>query len=742
MNTQIDTTSDVQSNEKTAADAALEWAGQYVDVSKHSIVSDSPWATTFRIHGQKSDTWLKVLPTCLAHSPELLVLLGQRFEQSVPRVIASDTDRGLLLMHSCDGRDLRKDATEQERIRMLQTYARIQAASCADEELLQAAPFLPIDSMTDALLEFLAPSVSRTETSGHTVNADFYLSASVCATYHELLEKRAPQLQSWISQAHGLTPTLNHGDLRTANASKSGKGDISLYDWDEAVVAPAGISLHALFSGCSTLVQLQLPEINLIDAESLRQPRREFSAYCEALESAGYAQASDLGKGLASAAVAGMIHYIISFGRFPKESKSYIETVEKNLTRRLSDLLDVADLLCVATPTDIVALADDYEAHKRGWRAERLLVQHLYLQADDVPALQALAQLQLRRNRPSHAIKSFEACTNIDINDAMAHQGLGTLHAQLGCYKLALRHLHRAQSHTPSSALEQQIKRVYDLERMLREADMEGKVPTVWFSDAERESRTIAPETLALCATLFRKYGVLILKSVFEPSLLSQCHQVFSERYQAYLTDQRHKDALRIGDKRFQITIDITKPFNDPALYGNGLTLPLMKDILGEACILGCFTSAMSLPGSKDQRLHKDHKALFHDDPQSVSEPSFAVTMMVPLVDLNERVGTTRVKKGSHTRTSDRSKGMPWQTPFVSVGDCYLMDYRLSHHGQANQSDKPRPILSLVYQRPWFRDYINFHNQPSLRLSSDEYEQVPAALKSLLSWTNEPGSRD
>ena len=342
----------------------------------------------------------------------------------------------------------------------------------------------------------------------------------------------------------------------------------------------------------------------------------------------------------------------------------------------------------------------------------------------------------------TQAIRSFEACTIIDIDDAIAHEGLGCLHTRNGCYRQALRHLYRAHTQAPSPQIQARIKRVHELERMQQDADLDGAVPTVWFSDAERESHQIAPETLTLCANLFRKHGVLILKNVFDAKLLDQCHRTFIERYQAYLSDQRHKDALRIGDKRFQITIDISKPFNDPELYGSGLTVPLMKEILGDACILGCFTSAMSLPGSTDQRLHKDHKALFHDDPKPVKEPSFAVTMMVPLVDLDERVGTTRVKKGSHVHTSSRSRNMPWQTPLTSVGDCYLMDYRLSHHGQANQTDNPRPILSMVYQRPWFRDYINFHNQPSLRLASEEFEKVPKALKSLLSWTCEPGPRE
>ncbi|MGQ7844747.1 phytanoyl-CoA dioxygenase family protein [Granulosicoccus sp. 3-233] len=742
MNSKINMTSEAESDAKVATDKALDWAGQFVDVSRHTIVRDSPWATTYRISGEESDSWLKILPASLAQAPERLARLGERFGQYVPTAIASDSDRGLLLMRDCKGRDLSRKASEQERTRLLQTYARIQADSCGDDELLQTAPLLQLDGIVDELLDFLSPSDKAARNPVQGVQADFYLSTSQCAAYRALLEARAPALRAWIKQADSLPVTLNHGDLRTANASRSRDGSIMLYDWDEAMSGPAGLSLHGLFSGCSSLVQLHFPQIHLLDLEGLRQPRREFSAYRETLESAGYAGTSDTGKALSAAAVAGMIHYIISFGRFPRDDEKYVETVETNLKKRLSDLLDVCDLLCIAESDCIVALADGYERQGRAWRAERLLAHRVQLQPDEVGSLQALGQLQLRRNRVSQAIKSFEACTVIDINDAIAHEGLGSLHARNGCYSQSLRHLHRAHTQAPSPDLQARIQRVYELERMERDADLDGMVPTVWFSDAERETGQVLPETLALCATLFRKYGVLILKGVFDPSLLDQCHGTFKERYQAYLTNQRHKDALRIGDKRFQITIDISKPFNEPALYGNGLTLPLMKDILGEACILGCFTSAMSLPGSIDQRLHKDHKALFHDDPKPVKEPSFAVTMMVPLVDLDERVGTTRVKKGSHVYTSSRSKGMPWQTPLTSVGDCYLMDYRLSHHGQANQSDNPRPILSLVYQRPWFRDYINFHNQPSLRLAPEEFEKVPKALKSLLSWTTEPGPRD
>jgi ectoine hydroxylase-related dioxygenase (phytanoyl-CoA dioxygenase family) len=269
-------------------------------------------------------------------------------------------------------------------------------------------------------------------------------------------------------------------------------------------------------------------------------------------------------------------------------------------------------------------------------------------------------------------------------------------------------------------------------------ADRSGVVPTISFSKTELGSGRIAEDTLNAAEKLFRKHGVLHLKNVFDVALLNECHTEFLEKYQSYLVNAKHEDALRIGDKRFQITLQMKEPFNSPALYGNELVLPLMKRLLGRQCILGCFTSAMSLPGSTDQRLHKDHKHLFHDDPEESKLPSFAITMMVPLVDLDEHVGTTRLKKGTHKLSSEQSRAMPYQTPLIKRGDCYLMDYRASHHGQANRSNTPRPIVSLVYQRPWFRDFMNFKNQPSLSITGEEFNSVPEPLKSLLAWTTEP----
>ena len=41
---------------------------------------------------------------------------------------------------------------------------------------------------------------------------------------------------------------------------------------------------------------------------------------------------------------------------------------------------------------------------------------------------------------------------------------------------------------------------------------------------------------------------------------------------------------------------------------------------------------------------------------------------------------------------------------------------------------------SLIFTRPWFKDYKNYDVQPPLRLSRAAYEQMPSDLRPLFSW--------
>ena len=107
----------------------------------------------------------------------------------------------------------------------------------------------------------------------------------------------------------------------------------------------------------------------------------------------------------------------------------------------------------------------------------------------------------------------------------------------------------------------------------------------------------------------------------------------------------------------------------------------------------------------------------------------YTIPLSIPLVNLSARTGTTAMLPGTHkvlvddplTKDVRRS-----QLPFAQMGDCYFMDFPAS----PLRNRKPfrrgmRPIIYVVYSRPWFIDASNFDKQPPIDLSAAELVKIP-----------------
>ncbi|MFT6876295.1 MAG: hypothetical protein ACI9XK_003097 [Granulosicoccus sp.] len=269
------------------------------------------------------------------------------------------------------------------------------------------------------------------------------------------------------------------------------------------------------------------------------------------------------------------------------------------------------------------------------------------------------------------------------------------------------------------------------LDERLKLSDEKGVVPTITISSKEQANEELSNDNLEAGIEFFKRHGTLLIENAFPVSLIDEAKDIFFTRYARYFSDKKHKNALRVGDKRFMITLELEAPFNNPAFFGSPMLLPIMYSLLSEECILSGMTCITSLPGSQNQRLHKDHSALFPDY-KDLLLPPLSITVIVPLIDLDEKTGTTRLLKGSHKVGSREAKKMEHQDPIVKKGSCFLMDLRLSHQGLANNSDGPRPIVSLDYQRPWFRDYMNFNKQEPLLIGDTDLESLPRRHRKLI----------
>jgi ectoine hydroxylase-related dioxygenase (phytanoyl-CoA dioxygenase family) len=221
-----------------------------------------------------------------------------------------------------------------------------------------------------------------------------------------------------------------------------------------------------------------------------------------------------------------------------------------------------------------------------------------------------------------------------------------------------------------------------------------------------------------------------VLPEIFPPELIDKLHSSFLATYSRYCTHENHADALLVGNRRVMVTVRLEGPFNDPLIYAHPLILPILKRILGPELILSGLGAVVSLPGSADQQVHRDLSHLFGDETLDAIIPCYALNLLIPLVEVNEENGMTRLWPGSHAvfdaHYTELAQQMPFIDPPLAKGSCLLFDYRLIHLGRANRSPAPRPLLYNTYSRAWFRDPVNYTRQPPLVIPAQEKERIPA----------------
>ena len=261
-------------------------------------------------------------------------------------------------------------------------------------------------------------------------------------------------------------------------------------------------------------------------------------------------------------------------------------------------------------------------------------------------------------------------------------------------------------------------------------------------SDQENQAGSIDQSTLAHSIELFRAHGAIWIENLLTTDLVDELRQAYQLHYSSQRVSSLKRKYAIVGDHRFMITVRIEPPFNDPELFANPLLMPILKGLVGEQLQLSSFGSVVTFPGADAQPIHFDHPPLFEDERTCCELPTYAVTVVVPLIDLNEKTGTTAIWEGSHQQVGSRSQlkhlmeQPDWSDavlPDAKIGDVYLMDYRVIHGGTANRSEMERPILYLVYGRPWFRDAFNFRDQPPVDISQSELKRIPQQYRCLFS---------
>lgn len=242
---------------------------------------------------------------------------------------------------------------------------------------------------------------------------------------------------------------------------------------------------------------------------------------------------------------------------------------------------------------------------------------------------------------------------------------------------------------------------------MSLEAGLQPTIARIVPLRSERAAGTFGHETVECASRRFRQDGALIIEDIVDTRLVAKARRVFLEAYSRYLDGCKRDDVLVVGKQRVMITVDLQPPFNDPQFFANPYLLPMMQVALDKGFVLDNYGVVCSLAGAPAQNRHADGGFLFPSSGIDRLLPASAITIGIPLLEMNNVHGTTGLWLGSHldaTRVPDE-EGIE---PIVREGSCILWDYRLIHGGTPNRSAVPRPLLYITYCRPWFSDHGNF----------------------------------
>ncbi|HWZ95174.1 MAG TPA: phytanoyl-CoA dioxygenase family protein [Opitutaceae bacterium] len=254
------------------------------------------------------------------------------------------------------------------------------------------------------------------------------------------------------------------------------------------------------------------------------------------------------------------------------------------------------------------------------------------------------------------------------------------------------------------------------------------------FTIEERAAGGPSAETVAAGAKALRAHGCVLLRDVFAADFIAALREELLARHKSFPRQAAPAGSGEVGGKRFLTPLTISGPFHSAQLYANPLVRPILRAVLGPEMVLGALGTVTSLPGAPEQHAHRDGPPLFN---QAINRmvTAHAIDLFIPLVEFNDRTGTTRLFPDTHLDLQADPATAAYVDPVIPIGACVLMDYRLFHQGRENRSELIRPLLFAVYHLPWFKDYNNYASTSFLKISDEDYARIPAEHRRLLAWT-------
>ena len=234
-------------------------------------------------------------------------------------------------------------------------------------------------------------------------------------------------------------------------------------------------------------------------------------------------------------------------------------------------------------------------------------------------------------------------------------------------------------------------------------------------TQSERTGGALSSEHLSAALGALAADGFVVLHDLIEPAHVSALRDKMLEDLPQVLARKDAPFNFNVGNVQQDPPPFAPYLFRD--VLANDFVIAVTKAALGPGVKNAYYSGNTALPGGHSrQPVHPDVGQLWPDLP--LATPPFGLVVNVPLVDVDEKNGSTELWPGTHqdatyslrdgsTRIPDavldarRAVRAPLQ-PAVPAGSVVIRDIRLWHAGMPNRTDTPRPMIAMIHWAGWW----------------------------------------
>lgn len=219
-------------------------------------------------------------------------------------------------------------------------------------------------------------------------------------------------------------------------------------------------------------------------------------------------------------------------------------------------------------------------------------------------------------------------------------------------------------------------------------------------------------------AEALRRDGIVAVEDLWSADAIDGLRDVVTEQHPEFADQARLDDYLGDKNERFIAPVALTAAVRQTGVLECAALEGVCAALLGDAFVYEAFGMLWVDPGAPPQRSHRDGGLLFPESGVDRILPPSAITVAIPLVDVDAEWAPTGVAPGSH-RLEPGSSARELVPLELERGSVAIWDFRVLHAGLANKTDRARPALYFTVCRPFWVDHMNFRKNARAKLVGD-----------------------